>query len=45
MPKCKVAKCNNEGIIFFGTSIVCGECLNTLIIKEQEAKNKLLEDL
>jgi len=42
-PKCQI--CGGRGITIFGSKRICGECLMKVLKKQQEEKDKLLEEL
>ena len=43
--KCAVKNCERNAFVAYGGSWVCGECCYKLILKEQEEKQKRVEEL
>jgi len=43
--KCTVKGCKNDALTLYGDSWICGECMMKIINKENERKNKMLEEL
>lgn len=44
-PKCAVKNCEREGFVAYGNKWICGTCMMKIMNKENERKNKLIEEL
>jgi len=44
-PECAIKGCKNGALIAYGGKWICGECYYKIFLKEQERKNKLMEEL
>ena len=45
MIECSVKSCKVNALILYGGTWVCGDCMIKLMKKEQEEKQKMVEDL
>ena len=43
--KCVVKKCKNNAFLLYGSNWICGNCYMKIHKKEEERKNKLVEEL
>jgi hypothetical protein len=42
---CQVKNCLNRALVLYGSTWVCGDCLEKLLEKEKQQKNKMIEEL
>lgn len=43
--RCTVKGCENNALVAYGTNWICGNCYMKILNKEQERKNKQVEEL
>lgn len=43
--KCEVKGCENKALVRYGNYWICGDCYMKILKKENEAKNKQVEEL